>query len=306
MSQTVIAMFDSQADALKARAELVASGFSNDDIEIRAAEIGSDAEATAQTSMRSDHATHEEGGIGGFFRRLFGMDESDSDVSMYSEAYRRGNCILSVHTDEADELQQAEAVLARCGAIDIDERAAQWRSEGWNAGAAGSVDALDSGTAGSRVDIVTADARATTDTAGQQTIPVVEEQMQIGKRAVRRGGIRVYTRVLERPVEESVALREEHATIERRPVNRSATDADLAGMREGTIEVTETAEEPVVAKEARVVEEIAVGKEATQRTETVRGTVRKTDVQVEKVGERASASDESLLSDDRPGTRSKR
>ena len=70
----------------------------------------------------------------------------------------------------------------------------------------------------------------------------------------------------------------------------AAADFDQA-FREGTIEVTERVEQPVVQKQARVVEEVVVGKEATERTETVRDTVRKTDLQVEQVGAVAADSD---------------
>nr|WP_244173330.1 DUF2382 domain-containing protein [Caballeronia temeraria] len=45
------------------------------------------------------------------------------------------------------------------------------------------------------------------------------------------GGVRVYSRVTETPVSESVSLREEHATIERKTVDRPATAADLKGVR---------------------------------------------------------------------------
>jgi stress response protein YsnF len=80
-----------------------------------------------------------------------------------------------------------------------------------------------------------------------------------------------------------VNLREEHVRVERRPVDRPASEADIRRAQQaGTIEVREKAEQPVVQKEARVVEEVRVGKEATERTETVRETVRKTDVQVEE------------------------
>jgi stress response protein YsnF len=51
--------------------------------------------------------------------------------------------------------------------------------------------------------------------------------------------------------------------------------------RERTVDVTTHREEPVVSKEARVKEEIVVRKEADQRTETVRDTVRRTEVEVE-------------------------
>ncbi len=98
-----------------------------------------------------------------------------------------------------------------------------------------------------------------------------------------RGGVRVYTRVGEQPVEETVRLREEKVNVERQPVNRPVSDADLKSGRDQTVEVREYAEEPVVAKEARVVEEVRVGKEATERNQTVRDTVRHTEVNVENL-----------------------
>ena len=130
---------------------------------------------------------------------------------------------------------------------------------------------------------LTAPATTGTVKAGdEQVLQVVEEDLAVGKRQVQRGGARVHTYVTERPVEESVTLHEEHVTVERRPVDRAVTGADAA-FREGSIEVTETAEVPVVAKTARVVEEVVVGKTATDRVETVSDTVRRTDVEVEEI-----------------------
>ncbi|MDQ2841690.1 MAG: YsnF/AvaK domain-containing protein, partial [Acidobacteriota bacterium] len=115
-------------------------------------------------------------------------------------------------------------------------------------------------------------------------IPVVEEELQVGKRQVQRGGVRVYSHVVETPVEETVRLREERVNVDRRPVNRPASEADFAGFKEGTVEMTETAEEAVVSKNARVVEEVVIGKDATERTETIRDNVRRTEVEVEQLG----------------------
>jgi uncharacterized protein (TIGR02271 family) len=129
---------------------------------------------------------------------------------------------------------------------------------------------------------------------------VVEEDVRVGKRSVLRGGVRVYSRVKERPVEETVRLREEKVRVERQPVDRPATEADLRASREQTIEVDEYAEEPVVSKQARVSEEVRVNKQATERTETIRDTVRRADVDVENVGpekSRASASENDLEED---------
>jgi stress response protein YsnF len=84
-------------------------------------------------------------------------------------------------------------------------------------------------------------------------------------------------------VEENVQLREERVHVERNPVNRPASEADFQAFKEGSIELRETAEEPVVSKQARVVEEVVVGKDVTERTQTVRDSVRRTDVEVEEV-----------------------
>jgi len=114
-------------------------------------------------------------------------------------------------------------------------------------------------------------------------LDVVEEQLEVGKRAVEKGGVRVHRTVEERPVEEKVNLREEHINVERRPTDRPVTAADEQAFKEGTIEVTETQEQPVVSKTARVVEEVLVNKDVNERTETVRDNVRRSDVQVERI-----------------------
>ena len=128
----------------------------------------------------------------------------------------------------------------------------------------------------------TAGARQTVNEA-EARIPVVEEELQVGKREVESGGARIHTSVTETPVQEQVTLREEHVTVERHPVNRPVGEADMSTFREETVELTGRAEVPVVSKEARVVEEVVVGKETTERTETVRDTVRRTDVDVDEL-----------------------
>ncbi len=132
-----------------------------------------------------------------------------------------------------------------------------------------------------------------TDPSGEQRLEVVEEQLQVGKRTVERGGVRVKRVVSERDVEAQVTLRDETIHVDRQKVDRGVNDtADL--FTEKTIEFTETDEEAMVAKEARVVEEVVVGKEVENRTETVRDTVRRADVEVEELGSRYG---ESLASD---------
>jgi len=85
--------------------------------------------------------------------------------------------------------------------------------------------------------------------------------------------------VVERPVEQEVTLRGQRVTIERRrPLE--TTGASEQAFAERVVEVHETEEVPVVAKTTRVAEEVAIRKEETARTETVRDTVRREDVDV--------------------------
>jgi uncharacterized protein (TIGR02271 family) len=119
----------------------------------------------------------------------------------------------------------------------------------------------------------------------EEVIPLAEENLEIGKRTVDRGTTRVRRYVVERPVEREVTLHGERVTIEhRKPVETSVPGH---AFEERTVEVHETEEVPVVAKTARVVEEVAIRKEETDRTQTVRDTVRREEVEVTPPTERA-------------------
>jgi uncharacterized protein (TIGR02271 family) len=113
------------------------------------------------------------------------------------------------------------------------------------------------------------------------TIQLSEETLAVGKRAINRGTTRVRRFVVETPIEEQVSLRDETVSIERRPVTdaRPITNVDFT---DKVVEMTETAEEAVVSKAARVTEEVVVRKDETERTETVRDTVRREDVEITK------------------------
>ena len=124
---------------------------------------------------------------------------------------------------------------------------------------------------------------------GGETVQAVEEELKVGKRKVATGGVRVTTRVSERPVQRTVRLREEHVEADRREVDRVLSPEEAeAAFEEKTVEMTGTAEEAVARKEARVVGEVALGKRVEERSETVRDKVRKSEVEVEEVAPAAS------------------
>jgi len=216
--------------------------------------------------------------IGGLVGALTNVGVPEEDAAHYNEGVRRGGILLAVKAQDAVAHNVAQ-ILSDDGAVDIDERAEQYKQQDFLPTSATPVTQTAQTTQRTP-------APATAQYAarqGEEVIPVVEEELAVGKRQVERGGVRVYTHVTQQPVQEQVTLREEHVNVERRPVDRPVTAADAAAFQEKSFEVAERAEEAVIAKQARVVEEVVVGKQATERTETVQDTVRRTDVEVEQI-----------------------
>lgn len=254
MTHTVIGLFDNKSQAQAAMQELVQQGFVQENIDLSSRRY-SDSTTGVSASPESG------GSVGNFFKSLFSDDETTA--SNYTNAASDAEAILTVQVDSDERARQAAAILDRHDAIDVDERGAQYSGQNL---------AQTSGTTQNQ-----------TQTTGETAIPVIQEELQVGKREVERGGARIRSRVIERPVEEHIRLREEHVVVNRRPVNRAVTDSDLTNFKEGDIELTERAEEAVVGKQARVVEEVTLGKNVTKREETIRDTVRSTDVEVEEI-----------------------
>lgn len=255
MTHTVVGIFDEIGDAREAMNELVEKGFVKEDVDISQGRV-SDKTAAA---VADDDNTDIGDSISNFFNYLFGDD--DARAQSYTDIARRANAVLTVQADSSERAEEASDILDNHNAIDVGRRAAQYKQA--------------AATDGRNED----DARV----EGKETIPVVEENIEVGKKTVETGGVRIRSQIVEKPIEESVRLREEHVIVDRHPVNREVTDADIDNLREGEIEITERAEKAVVGKQARVVEEIEVGKEVSEREETIRDTVRKTDVDVEEV-----------------------
>ena len=264
MSRTVVGLFKNHEEAQNVKHELVNEGYAAENIQVVGKDGGAQLPAAgASTPTETGFAAT----ISNFFHSFTGADPEDQ--SHYTDAVNSGGSFLVVTVPD-NRADAAAAILERYGAKDVDEQSGATQGSG--------------------------EATKSVMAAAGQKLNVVEEELQVGKRQVQRGGVRVYSHVTERPVEEQVTLREEHVNVKRNPVNRAATEADFAAFKEGTIELTESAEEAVVSKTARVVEEVIVGKQSTERTETVKDTVRRTDVTVEKVpatqtGKMASYSD---------------
>lgn len=274
MATTLVGVFDDFTQAQSVVQELTRLGVRQGNIQIAKNNHPNDY-VTYGGANSKDYSTGTSIGdkISDFFSGIFGSDVDENERGIYAESVRRGSTVVVASIDD-NLLDRATEVMNSHGAVDIDKRAAQYKASGYTKY---DTKAPLYSPEQSRQEL------QNYSTQGEVALPVIEESLQVGKRAVQRGGVRVVTRVTERPVEETVTLREETVHVDRRPVNREVSQADLSAVREGTFEVTTTAEEAVVGKQARVVEEVIVGKEATEHTETIRDTVRRTDVEVEQI-----------------------
>lgn len=315
MAKTVTCLYGSDSQASAVARELEQSGISQGKICVftnsGSDRFWDDANSFDESSGESHHDRVE--------RYLVTNGVPQDDARAYAEGVRRGHALIAVRCDD-DEADRVVDILDTDDVLDIDERQDAWRSEGWSDYGSGVSDigtggattsagmmggaGLASGSGTRANDVAQDRTYAASDERmnlgsdlesdrtrlhgsdvgrGDEVIPVAEEELHVGKREVSHGRVRIRSHVIERPVQEQVTLSEERVAVERRPVEGSmrtgAVGDDL--FQERTIEVEERAEEAVVSKEARVVEEVVVRKEADQRTETISDTVRKTEVEVE-------------------------
>ena len=252
MNKTVVGVFKNYAEAQLVVTELVKEGVSRSDISIVASADSTDLSAGSHDLKRLTLADGGQVMATGTLGAAMASPTADTALAKYgistavSKSYRdsvrTGKVVVAVQVKE-DRVTVISGLMSRYSTTEFEQ-----------------------------------DKSASAQT--EVTLPVVQEELQVGKREVQRGGVHVVTHVTETPVQESVRLREEHVTVQRHAVDRAVTPADSA-FKEGTFEVRQHAEVAVVSKEARVVEEVVIGKTVTEHTETVRDTVRRTDVVVE-------------------------
>lgn len=247
--QTVIGIFKSKTHATKAADELARSGYGKDHIDVSA--HGTELEEERHKSTNT------------FFTNLFGRNPDAND---HYEVARRGT-VVTVHTDKMENAKKAASILDKHGALNVGDEAKAYRA----------------GTGQKTTSTAAKPDAKTGHTTKGETIPVVEEKLEVGKKEVTTGGVKIHSRILEKPVEKKMRLREDTVEVHREPVDRKATKGDFDTFKEGSMTIKEKAEKPVVNKEARVVEEVHVDKKTKQRSETLRDSVRKTEVDVNKI-----------------------
>lgn len=271
--RTVSAFYDTRDAAIAHKRQLEAIGVLPSDITI----------VEGANSNEPSQAYEEKG----FFEAIGDFLMGDDDREVYNEGLKRGGHLLTARVADA-HYSAALQVLDTDDAIDMDARSEDWRSDGWEGIPERSVGYPNRSVGYGAADTVAgqenvnrqADTGVRDGNVADGTIEVVEENVRIGKRDVSHGRVRVRSYVVEDQVSEDVSLHSEHVEIERRPVDR-AIEPGTAAFQDRTIEAEETAEEVVVSKEARVVEEIDLKKRSDDATETVTETVRHTEVDID-------------------------
>jgi stress response protein YsnF len=261
--EKIVTLFDTAQHADAARRNLEAAGFSPDDIST----------INNQTLTMAGDRLNEPG----LWRRLFGREIQSYESSVYGRSVQNGGVVLTVRVPET-EVAKAARILNSHEAVDLQKRAMQQ----------GLIKEKEKEKEKDTTATTTATAPPPAVMAAGKTTPqeevlrLAEEQFDVGKRVISDGTTRIRRFVTVTPVETQVTLHEEHASV----IRRASTDPNLirdVDWSDKTIEVAETAEEPVITKSVHVTEEVVIRKEATDTVKTLRDKVRRQKVEIEKI-----------------------
>jgi len=285
--EKLIAVFDSPAHAQNAVRALQSAGFSGADI------------STVTNETLLDRGVKAATADSGFWRKLFGSEVEANDARLYSQTVGNGGSVLTLRVPD-NQVEKAMSVLNTHTSSMGTQSGTAARAAAAGAGMGATAVASSTGPAASTAARTTAptpvaplrsDIRAE---KGDEVVRLAEEYINVGKQQVRTGVTRIRRFVVEKPVEAQVTLHEEHATVARRAVTDSSPVQDI-DWSERTIEVQEMAEQPIINKAARITEEVVIHKEGSDHVETVKDTVRRHQIDIERADAGKSGIDPNRL-----------
>ncbi|MBV8552542.1 MAG: YsnF/AvaK domain-containing protein [Acidobacteriaceae bacterium] len=258
--EKIVTLFDTAEHAEAAKRNLETAGFPSDEISV----VSDKTLASAGQTLREP----------GLWHRLFGRDIEQHEAIVYGRTVESGGVVLTVRVPESD-VPKAMGILNAHKSVDVQDRAVEH----------GLISAESVPKPAAAIAAKAAAAAAASappiGALREEVLRLAEEQLEVGKRLVQEGTTRIRRFVTEKPVEAQVTLHEEHAEVVRRAVENPEFISDI-DWEDKTIEVAETAEEAVVSKSAHIAEEVVIRKEGTDHVETVRDTVRRQQVEVER------------------------
>jgi hypothetical protein len=247
MTQTLVGLFLNPAQARKAAHELQSIGVPEPNVEVLDAYV-------TEVDQRLERT---------------GVPEHDRAV--YSEGVRRGGALVLAGVEER-LVERSSTLMDDFGAVDIDEVQRDWEASLPLAGfeATAEVPAPEQNAEEPAL-------------AAEAAVPAIEplprneaDPFAAAEDLELAGGVRVRASVVETPFEQRVPLLEEELSVERRPADRVATEADLRAFQGEVLEFVELAEELVVSKSTRVVEELVIKKRIRSGEQMVRESLKQT------------------------------
>jgi uncharacterized protein (TIGR02271 family) len=251
--EKIVTLYDTEQHAEDAKHNLEAAGFRSGDMSTLTG---------AALAMGRDKLAEP-----GLWHRLFGRDVELYEAAVYGRVIGSGGAVLTVRVPESD-VPRALGILNAHKAVDIRDRAVR----------EGLIPAIAAKTTLPPKSETVAAAKGAT---GEEVFRLAEEHLDIGKRLVREGTTRIRRYVVETPVEHQVTLHEEHVKVIRRAISDPGSLQNI-DWTEKTIEVNETAEEPIITKSAHLTEEVVIQKESSDHVQTVKDKVRRQQVEVER------------------------
>ena len=206
----------------------------------------------------------------------------DEVISLYESRYNEGNTI--VVEDGAGRGEDALGLMLQSGAEYMNLHSAQARTQGQ-----GQVQAYDANyyrNLGAdqrqygQVDVNTGRAR----TAEEMRLQLREETLTPVKQAVQAGEVQVNKVVHEKQQEVPVNLRHEEVVIERRAADRPVEAGEITDTQDEVIRIPVYEEQAELQKQARVREEVVIGKDTVEEQQTLTGTARHEHADVQQAG----------------------
>lgn len=319
--EKIVTAFNTRHEAEAAKRNLEKAGFSDNDISlIMGEDLKTEGEEIRHPSI---------------WKRLFGDTVEADDAAAYMHAIDVGGVVLTVRADE-DKVDRAMSILNMHDSIDTSNVALGRSTDvdmimDDNVTTPGVGEAVaterryTTPTDKVEVDEVQVDRVADVDHVTDadyvtdadrdmrrdpitdretdvETLRLAEEQLEVGKRVVAEGSTRVRRYVTQKDVEAEVTLREEHADIFRRAIH-DGPDLNDVDWSDKVVEITETREQPVINKTARVVEEVVVRKGVTDHVEKVNDTVRRQEVEIDRVNTNGDPVDDTAIEPYNPDKR---
>jgi hypothetical protein len=141
----------------------------------------------------------------------FAGEERERELgAAYADAMNEGDTLLIVDVEDA-MADRTATVLNQHGALDVGRRI---QPSAPKLETAAKARAIPAPPASRTIPITTARPAAAT---AEASIPVMQEEIEIGKPTVERAGVRVHSHAEQMPLEEVIRLREEHVEVEPSP-----------------------------------------------------------------------------------------